>query len=149
MDRKEFWGRALFQGGGLGIFGDFLVSSQSRTGGGVAETLAGPTAGTAAALLAMGFGNAGELIRGEKTNAGREGVRLLNSIVPGSSLWYVSLAYRRVLLDELQRQVDPEAQAAFSRAAQKQRKDYGNEFWWRPGDNSPGRTPDLGSALGR
>ena len=42
MTSPEFWGAALLQGGGLGIFGDFMVSSVSRGGRGIEETVAGP-----------------------------------------------------------------------------------------------------------
>ena len=41
------WGAALAQGGGLGIYGDFLFGQANRFGGGLVQTAAGPTLGTA------------------------------------------------------------------------------------------------------
>ncbi|MDE8420560.1 hypothetical protein, partial [Klebsiella pneumoniae] len=41
-DAQAFWGAAVLQGGGFGIFGDFLQSSQNRFGGGFLGSLAGP-----------------------------------------------------------------------------------------------------------
>jgi hypothetical protein len=42
---------AMVQGGGAGIYGDFLFGSASRGGGGTIETLAGPTISTAARVV--------------------------------------------------------------------------------------------------
>lgn len=145
----EFWGASLLQGGGLGIYGDFLSSSQARTGAGFAETIAGPTGSLVGSIGAMGPGNVGQFFRGEKTNAGREAVRLIGQNTPGGSLWYSRLAYEHLVLDTLQRWADPEADRAFARRMQQQRKTQGNEFWWRPGERTPGRAPNLGAALGR
>jgi hypothetical protein len=147
MDEEKFWGGALLQGGGLGIYGDFLASEQNRIGGGLARTLAGPSADVVAGVLSLTSGNMAQWLQGEKTNAGRELVRFLGSNTPGGSNWYLRSAYERVVLDELQRLVDPEAHAAFRRKIGKQKKDFGNEFWWRPGETSPRRGPDLGAAV--
>lgn len=45
-DYAKLLGAALVQGGGLGIYGDFLFGENNRMGGGLAATVAGPTAGT-------------------------------------------------------------------------------------------------------
>lgn len=147
MGDEKFWGGALLQGGGLGIYGDFLASEQNRVGGGLARTLAGPSADVAAGLLSITSGNAARFLQGEDTNGGRELVRFLGSNTPGGSNWYIRAAYERIVLDELQRLVDPEAHAAFRRKIGKQKKDFGNDFWWRPGEKSPRRGPNLGAAL--
>jgi hypothetical protein len=34
LEHAEFWGAAMLQGGGWGIFGDFLGSTENRFGGG-------------------------------------------------------------------------------------------------------------------
>jgi hypothetical protein len=149
MDDAKFWGHALLQSGGLGIYGDFLFAETNRVGGGLARTLVGPTADVAAGILALGPGNVAQWVRGEKTNTGREVVRFLAQNTPGGTNWYLRLAYERVLLDNLQRLADPEAHAAFRRKVQMQRRDYRNEFFWAPGETAPQRAPDLGAALGR
>lgn len=41
------WVAAFIQGGGLGIYGDFIFGDFNRFGGGLLETFAGPTLGTA------------------------------------------------------------------------------------------------------
>lgn len=145
----RFWGGAILQGGGLGIYGDFLASETSRTGGGFARTVMGPTGDLAASVLSMTSGNVAEFIRGEKTNVGREAVRFLGSNTPGGSLWYLRAAYEHQVLDRLQRSVDPEAYSAFRRKLEKTTRETGAGFWWRPGEAAPDRLPDFGGAGGR
>lgn len=143
MTDPKFWGHAVLQSGGLGIYGDFLFAETNRMGGGLVRTLAGPTADVASGLLALGPGNMAQWVRGEKTNLGREVVRFLGQNTPGGSNWYLRLAYERVLLDALQRLADPDAHAAFRRKVQQQKRDYGNAFFWVPGETAPQRAPAL------
>jgi hypothetical protein len=145
MDDPKFWGGAIFQGGGLGIYGDFISSESSRTGGGLAQTIAGPTADVVGGGLSILSQTFSRKVYGEEGgNAARDMVRFLGQNTPGGSLWYIRLAYERVLLDELQRQADPQAHAAFRRKVSKQLKDYGNNYWWKPGTSAPQRGPRLG-----
>jgi len=143
MNNMKFIGGAILQGGGLGIYGDFLAAEQNRMGGGLARTVVGPTGDLVAGLLSLTSGNVAEYLQGEKTNTGRELIRFLGQNTPGGSLWYLRSAYERVVLQQLQRMVDPEASAAFRRQMQKQKKDYGNGFWWDPGATAPKRGPRL------
>lgn len=143
MDNPKFWIAAMLQGGGLGIFGDFLFSEQNRFGGGLAETVAGPTVGNIAQALRLTAGNLQRGAKGEKTNVGREVVQFLGRNTPFSSLWYLRLGYERVLLDQLQELADPQAKAAWRRRVQMQKRDYGNDFYWQPGELAPRRLPVL------
>ena len=36
----------------------------------------------------------------------------------------------------------------FNQLERKQKRDYGQESWWRRGDAAPRRAPDLGAAFG-
>jgi len=45
-DYLKLLGAAMIQGGGAGIYGDFLFGEANRMGGGVVDTFFGPTAGT-------------------------------------------------------------------------------------------------------
>jgi len=44
---------------------------------------------------------------------------------------------------QLQQAVDPEAQQSFRRIMQSARKDFGSEYWWKPGETAPERGPRL------
>lgn len=142
-----FWGAAALQAGGLGIYGDFLFSNTGRHGQSLASALAGPAAQRADNLLGLATGNLFQKMRGENTNFGREATRALRQNIPGNNLWFTGLVFQRVLMDQLQRLVDPEAQAAFNRQMQVRSKDYKQQFWWPPGETAPRRGPDLSRIL--
>lgn len=146
MDSAEFWGAAVLQGGGLGIYGDFMFADLNRFGGGLSSTVAGPVIGRLDNLRNLTLGNIQELASDE-TNFGREAVRFLRQNTPGGSIWYLRLAYNRMLLDQLQYAADPQAYKAFRRQQANRRRDYGQGYWWAPGDFNAARAPDLRAAF--
>lgn len=147
MNDRRFWGAAALQGGGLGLFGDFLFSDVNRFGSGFPSTLAGPTVEHLWDLWTLTGGNAVEMAQGKDTKAGRELVNVLRANTPGGSLWYLRLGYERVLLDQLQYLVDPKANKAFKAKQQWWKRETGQEFFWAPGELSPARAPDLAAAV--
>jgi hypothetical protein len=147
LTSPDTWLRGVFQGGGFGVYGDFLHASENRFGGGVASTLAGPQAALGEDVLRVTWGDFAKHLDGEKTNVGREAVRALKNYVPGSNLWYLRAGYERVFLDNLQRFVDPQARDAFrKRIMDRERKEHSG-YWWRPGEMAPERAPDFGNLL--
>lgn len=134
----DFWGAALLQGGGLGIYGDFLFSNINRYGGGFSTTLAGPVVQRANDIWNLTAGNAVQLASGEKTHFGRELVKFLRGNTPGSNIWYMRLAWERLLFDQMQHVVDPEANKAFKRQQQFWKREFDQEYWWKPGQAMPG-----------
>lgn len=147
MDSSAFVGAAVLQGGGLGIFGDFLASEENRFGGGIAATLAGPVVGAASDLTKLGI-TAARAPFGGDGNLGREATNLLRYNTPVTGIWYWSTAFQRLMFDNLQRMADPEAERAWRQAARRRSREYGNAAWWRPGAALPERGPDLSSAFG-
>lgn len=148
MSKAKFWAEAFMQSGGAGIFGDFIGSSVNRMGGGLASTIMGPIADRGGTLLDLTAGNVSQYAKDEKTNAGRELTKVLRQNTPGMfAPWYIRLAYERLLLDELQKKVDPEYYKSFDSKVKAQKKRSGNDFWWTPGGAS--RAPDLGAAFGQ
>lgn len=150
MDTGKFWTAALFQGGGLGIFGDFFQSETSRVGGGIGETLAGPVAGLAGDLLGPVASNITRAVNGEDTLIGRDVAGLVRQNTPfASSAWYLRTAYSRLVSDNLQAFLDPEAEMIFRRRVKKMAKDYGTQpFIPVRGTGGSARLPDLANALG-
>ena len=150
MDTGKFWMAALFQGGGLGIFGDFFQSETSRVGGGIGETLAGPVAGAIGDVLGPVASNVTALVKGEKTTLGKDAVNLVRQNTPFlSSAWYARTAYSRLVMDELQSLIDPQAEVAFRRKMRKMQKDYGTQpFVPMKGSNDDLRLPNLSNAFG-
>jgi len=148
MDEKTyldpaFWAAAALQSGGLGIYGDFAFSNTGRNNQSLAKTLAGPLVDRVDNLLALTTGNLFQGYRGERTNMGREALRFGKSNMPGANLWFMGLPLRRIVFDEIQKFVDPDAYKAFAREEQIRYKDFGQRYWWRPGQTRPDRAPDL------
>jgi hypothetical protein len=133
----EFWGAAMLQGGGMGIYGDFLFNDVNRHGSSMGETLAGPVVSAANDLRRLTVGNVAQLPGEEPTRFGREAVGFARDFTPGGSLWYARLAYQRILLDQLQKEVDPDYQDSFKAMESRARSEMGQEFWWKPGEDRP------------
>ena len=132
-DPGAFWGAALIQGGGLGIFGDFLFSDVNRFGGSLAQTTAGPVFQFGDDVRRLLIGNALQGAGGADTNTGRELVNFLRRYTPGGSVWYARLGYERLIVDELQRHLDPRANQQFRARARSRARAWTELFLaaWR------------------
>ena len=93
------------------------------------------------------LGNAQQALAGEDTNLGRETVDYFRKYTPGSNLWWFRAAWDRVLMDNVQRLVDPDAAQHFRRKERRNVRQFGNEYFWAPGDSAPARAPDLTKAF--
>ena len=147
MTDNAFWLAAFLQGGGMGIFGDFMFSDVNRFDRGLAETVAGPVVGFADDLRKLTIGNLVEAAQGEDTNAARELIRFAARYTPGSSLWYMRLGLERMVVDQLQLMADPQARSNMRRLESRYRREYGQRYWWKPGSTEPSRSPNYGNIL--
>lgn len=150
----QFWGAAMLQGGGLGIFGDFLRSSTNQMGGGIGQTLAGPAYQTGDALLRLAVADPVQAMMDDvpgdgqgDANPGRSLVRLLRAETPVvGSLWYTRLAYERIALDQLSWWADNDPVDAYRRI-ERRAEEMGTQYYWAPGQTAPDRAPDIDNAL--
>lgn len=151
-DTPEFWGAALLQGGGLGILGDFFYSAQARNGKSSALTSMGAGAALISDTYDLTVGNAGEVISGlgegedlgeamEGAHIGRDAARFAARYTPLSSIWWARAAWDRAVVDQLQKALDPDAEADFHRQARRLERDYGQGQWWGEGEMTPERLP--------
>lgn len=147
MDRPEFWGAAVFQGGGLGIFGDFFSANTSRAGGGLAETLTGPVGGLVGDVSRAVASNVTRAAEGKDPLIGRDIANLARRYTPGTSIWYGRLALDRLVWDQLQDFLDPEAGQQWRRRAMAAQRERGTQPYWRQGEMMPDRAPDLANIL--
>lgn len=145
MGDPQFWGQAFIRGGGGGMLGDFVYSSTTRGKEGITQFLAGPAPG---ALIAAG-GDLAQTIAGNKEVKGKMLADHIKAWTPGSSLWYTKMATDRVIFDNIQAMIDPNYRTSFSRYEQRMKREFGQSFWWGPGDMLPTRAPDIGNVLGR
>lgn len=147
MDTPEFWYAAFLKGGGIGIIGDLFFADASRAGGGPVETLAGPIAN----VVGQGVRTYQAALSGD--NFGGEAVRLARSVTPGANFQPplplpTRLAIERLFWDQLQLWLDPKAPEQFRRDARRRQKEFGQGYWWRKGETTPDRAPDLTNAFG-
>ena len=147
MTDNAFWLAAFLQGGGLGIFGDFMFSDINRFDRGLAETIAGPVVGFADDVRKLTIGNLVEASQGKDTNAARELIRFAARYTPGSSLWYTRLGLERMVIDQLQLMADPKARSNMRRIESRYRREFGQKYWWKPGETAPSRSPNYGNIL--
>jgi len=139
MTDPKTWGAAFLQGGGAGIYGDFLTSDANRFGGGPLDTSLGPMYALGEDAFKLTLGNVQQGLRGDDMNLGGDIINFARQYTPGGSLWYTRLAYERMVLDQLQKAADPNAGARFRRIQQRRAKDYNQSYFWKPGETAPGR----------
>jgi len=109
---------AAQQGGGLGIYGDFLFGQYNRFGGGGLETLAGPAAGKVGDVLRT-FGNIKE---GQGHAAGNLLLRTAVNAVPGINLFYTRAALDYLILYQMQEWASPGYLRRMERNIQQQNR---------------------------
>jgi len=141
---QRAYAAALLQGGGLGIFGDFLGQDMTRNGNSLIATLAGSQFAAGEKVGKFVLGNLQRLGKGEPTHFAGDALYTAASFLPGSSLWYVRLGFQRALLDQLALQIDPRAPERFRRMEDMAQRDWGQRFWWSPGRAAPQSAPNLG-----
>lgn len=124
------WVAAMQQGGGLGIYGDFLFGEYNRFGGGGLETLAGPTIGTISQVL-RAFGEAKQ---GDFGQAGADLMRAGLGSVPFVNLFYTRAALDYLLLYQVQEMMNPGYLRRFERKIEKENS---QSFMIRPSEIVP------------
>lgn len=128
----DFWLRASIQGGGFGVFGDFIKASENRFGQTVTEALAGPVPAFVSDAAKFDYAEGAAFI-GAKTNLGRELVKFARRYTPVvSSHWATRGAYNRLILDNLQWMLDPAADKSFKAQASMAKKN-GQAYFVPPG----------------
>ena len=151
MTEGKFWMRAMAQGGGAGYVGDLLFKDPTEQRGSNVEqgvgAILGPAAGAAAGLVGdLGVVNAWEAAKGKETHIAAEALRWVNSQMPYVSLWQVRGAWEHWFLHNAQEAVNP---GYLSRMQQRSMKDWGQGYWWTPGEALPDRAPDFERAVGQ
>lgn len=118
---------AMMQGGGLGIYGDFLFGEASRFGGGTLETLAGPGIGTAAEAIDLLQRARGVVVGGEEDLRG-DVLRLAKSNLPFANLFYTKGAMDYMIWYQLQEAINP----GYLRRMERRIERENNQEYWLP-----------------
>jgi hypothetical protein len=138
------WIAAMLKGGSFGIYGDFLFTDSTMYGNTPLGTISGPVVGAVEDALNLTQGNLMQMAQGRNTNAGAELVRFGKGNTPGASLWYAKGALDHMIYQRLQEYFSP---GFLSRMKSRARKQFGQSYWWEPGQPLPDEAPDLEQAL--
>lgn len=137
-NNPKFWMAAMMQGGGFGIFGDYLFSDASRFGADLGSTLAGPVVGFGNDVYKTFKGNFDRALdENSETKFQADAYQMAKKYIPAVKLWYTRLLLERLMLDQAERMIDPKFDTRMSRIEGKMKRDYGQSFWWDPGEISP------------
>lgn len=125
LDNPKTWMAAAAQGGGFGIYGDFLFGEANRLGGGVLATLGGPTVSKADEVFRLWNGiKAGD-------DVAAQSFRFVINNTPYSNLFYTRMAADYLFLYEMQESLNP---GYLRRMERRVEKENGQEWWLRPSE---------------
>lgn len=144
MNDAKFVAASFAQGGGLGILGDYLFSDVNRFGQKPFNTILGPTGELGNRVMGLTVGNVQEALAGDETNVIPEALDFVERYTP--SIWQLHM-FKSSLFDQLQIMADPKAEKKFRRMMKKRETEYGQGYWWKPGEFLPERAPEAGKAL--
>lgn len=149
MTTGKFWIRAVAQGGGLGFIGDMLLTDTTDDRSPMdsfGRAILGPTFGSAADVYELTKGNIDEALAGKNTHVAAETTRFVRSHAPLVNLWYAKAAIDHAGMHAMQEAMSP---GYLARVKNKQRKDWGGDYWWAPGASfDEMRAPDLAAVAG-
>jgi hypothetical protein len=134
----------MLKGGSLGIYGDFLFSDATQHGGSPLATLEGPVLGEVEDMFNLTQGNIMKTMQGKPTHTGADLVKMVKGNLPGASLWYAKGALDHLIFQRLQEYFSP---GYLSSMRARARQQFGQTYWWDPGDPTPDRAPDLSAAV--
>ena len=128
------WIAAAQQGGAWGIYGDFLFSQNNRFGGGVLETVAGPTLGSASDAIQLALGARDFAIDVAQGNEGKfsggAALSWLTGNTPFANLYYAKPALDYMILNSLRETLSPGYLRRMSKNRQRQ---YGQQSFMPTG----------------
>ena len=127
----SFWVSAFVQGGGGSLAADFVVSDVNKYGKGFLESLAGPMGSLVNDTFNLTIGNVRQAIAGDETNVLGEATKFIEDITPG--VWQTQLLMDS-MFDNIRMMADPNFEKSLSSVRQKRMKEYGQGYWWEPGE---------------
>lgn len=120
---------SFLQSGAAGIYGDFLFGESDRFGGGLAESLLGPTIGGVLNLVEIGKDARDAAMTGGDNQF--SGAKAFSWLVGNNPVWPLNLWYTRAALDYLVLNSTREALSPgyLRRQARNRERDYGQSRW--------------------
>jgi hypothetical protein len=151
MKSPKFWAEAFARGGAGGIYGDVLGAAihGDRGPASIVSQMAGPIPGAFGDLVSVVSSPFRQALddsgKPTKSTFGKELVQGLERHSPATL--YTKVAVGRMFWEKLQILADPNYRQSFRRAHEAAKK-QGSGYWWGPGETTPTRSPNLGTAFG-
>lgn len=126
----------MMQGGGGGIYGDFLLGEYNRYGGSLTQTLAGPVYGEIVTSIGRLYSDIKDVATGEE-DVGRIGASIIQSVknnIPGGNLPYIAPALNYLFIYQMQEALNP---GYLRRMEKRAERDYGYQYLQDPIDLRP------------
>lgn len=133
-DAPKFWLGALLKGGGLGLYGDFLLSDHTRYGSGALASMLGPVAGLVDDVVKLAQGIPLNAVEGKSEQTGGDLVKLGKGLTPGANIWYLKAALDHMIFNQMQEYFSP---GYLRKMEQRSKKEFNQTYWWRPQDVTP------------
>lgn len=134
MDNYTFWLNAFLKGGGVGLYGDLLLSDHTRYGGGALASLQGPVVGLVDDVIKILQGVPLNAVEGKPEQTGGDLVKLAKGMIPGQNLWYTKAVVNHLMFNQMQEYFSP---GYLRRMEKRARKEFNQTYWWRPQDRLP------------
>jgi hypothetical protein len=135
---------AMLKGGALSLYGDFLFSNTTQGGTSALAAFGGPLAGDVESLFNLRGQTANAVEKEDASTVGASLIRLSKGHIPGANLWYTKAATDHLIFHQMQEYFSP---GYLSRMQRRAQREFGQSYWWEPGELTPDRAPDLGAAV--
>ncbi len=120
---------ALVQGGGMGIYGDFLFGEYGGYGRGLIQTMSGPTFGSIDEI-----GSIYTAARDGDTDAlQRNTAKFVTGNIPGMNLFYTKTALDYLFVHGLMEHINP---GYLKRTERRMRKDMDQQYYFPPSQSA-------------
>ncbi|MGE7139134.1 hypothetical protein ACQKIE_16025 [Luteibacter sp. NPDC031894] len=143
-DGRKNWIAGLTTGGGLGLYGDFLINTYGSRGNTLAETIGGPLVGDASVVLnaaqqAIASSSDPDADVARKLRpVGANAVNALKAYIPGATLFYTRAAMDRLIFNQVADYFSPGYLSRMKARARQQHR----TSWWEPDQPTPTRAPN-------
>lgn len=81
---------------------------------------------------------------GKPTHFAAQELQDVKGFIPGGNMWYAKAAFDHMILQQVLESLSPGYLTTIRNRTMKQ---TGQDYWWRPGDTLPERSPDFSQVL--
>lgn len=132
----------------LGIPGDIIQQlSNASSAKDLAGYLTGPVPALTFGVMFNLFLASKNLVKGniDKARANVADIlkQFIKALLPGQNLWYLKTAVERLIIDQINSIIDPNAHRSYIRASRALKSKTGQGRWWEKGEVLPNRFPKI------